>query len=227
MSPGFGVNAVAAGWTARQRRGVMPLVVIIGLHLLLIGLLIEASRRQPVREAVGQVMTMLLPEAAPPLPERAAAAQRRTPVTMVRAVTQDHPASVTAEPRNQATPAEPESATTTLPPPLPASDLATSALRSVGKIDRDLRNEFRHLPERAPDSVTSRLAQGIAAAGVVHRLMPSMQERVLADGRRVTKVTSSSGTYCVTQEGAGANDGLDRVQNGNHMKATNCGNLFD
>jgi hypothetical protein len=203
----------------------MPLAVIIGLHLLLIGLLIEASRRQPARDAVGRVMTMLLPAAAPPQPERAATAHPRTPVTRFRAATPDHTASVTPELRSLANP--PETDSPTAAPPLPASDLAASALRSVGKIDRDLRNEFRHLPERAPDSVTSRLAQGIAAAGVVNRLMPAMQERVLADGRRVVKVTSSVGTYCLTLEGAGANDGLDRLQNGNHMKATNCGNLFD
>jgi hypothetical protein len=96
------------------------------------------------------------------------------------------------------------------------------AKRNIGRIDREV-NKLLTPPEQ--NSVQSRLEQGIAAAARPDRT--SMLERNYSDGRKITKVSSPLGTYCVVQDSIGAADGIDRMQRGTHAKVTNCGHLFD
>lgn len=124
-------------------------------------------------------------------------------------------------------PSAPESLATSRATTAAPSDLATTALRDLARVDKDLRQAFRELPRRETTSAQSRLGSAIAAAGVESRLAPSYQEHSYPGGRRIVKVSSAAGTYCVIQEGAGANDGLDHLQTGNGLKTISCGNLFD
>ena len=107
------------------------------------------------------------------------------------------------------------------------ADLLGSALRDVGKVDRGLRQEFPGFPAPRPVSIQSRLESAFSSAARHNGIAPVMEDRHLPDGTRITRVTTSSGSYCVTQKGAGANDGIDRIANGNPFQVTSCGNLFN
>jgi len=76
-----------------------------------------------------------------------------------------------------------------------------AAKRNAGNIDRELRQAF---PSRQPVPVPleTPLAKGIARAGLPGGTV--IQETVLADGRRITKVITPSSTYCVLGRRAGA-----------------------
>lgn len=106
-------------------------------------------------------------------------------------------------------------------------DVLGNALRNIGKIDQGLRKEFPSFPAPRPVSIQSRLEKAFALAAKHDGIVPAMEERQLPDGTRITRVTTSSGSYCVTQKGAGANDGIDRIANGNPFQVTSCGNLFN
>ena len=110
--------------------------------------------------------------------------------------------------------------------PAASSALPANALRSVGKIDRDLRHEYPSFPVAPPVSIQSQLEKAFALAARHNGLSPGMEERQLPNGTRITRVTNSSGSYCVTQKGAGANDGIDHLANGNQFQVTSCGNQF-
>lgn len=113
------------------------------------------------------------------------------------------------------------------PPPVPLStaSMVTNALRDIGKIDRDLRKDIPKYPEATPDSAQSRLAKGIAAAA--KNKWGTMEVKVFPGGRRMTRITTPVGTYCVTYEGAGATDGIDQIQHGVQQKLSNCDHFFD
>ena len=104
-------------------------------------------------------------------------------------------------------------------------DILSITKRDIGKIDRDLRKEFPKLQGVAPNSIQARLSNGIAAAAKPSATM--MQEKVLSDGRRITKVSGPGGSYCVQTNSVGATDGVDQMQRGIPLKVTNCGSLFD
>lgn len=106
-------------------------------------------------------------------------------------------------------------------------DLSGNALRDVGKIDQELRKELPGFPRPRPVSIQSRLEKAFASAARHNGVAPEVEERKLPDGTRITRVTTSSGSYCVVQKSAGANDGIDRIANGNPFQVTFCGNLFD
>lgn len=144
--------------------------------------------------------------------------------------------------RNAMAPVAPQAITTTLEPSAPPTDLnivppppdaarmttdqmIANAKRDVGKIDRDLRKATPKFPEPAPNSVQARLEKNIAAAG--KHAWGDSQEKILSDGRKITKYYGLGGAYCVTTEGAGSTNGLDQIQGGAHSKVTNCGSLFD
>jgi hypothetical protein len=108
-------------------------------------------------------------------------------------------------------------------PPAPtvtAEDMITNARRSAGKIDRDLRKASPKLLEAAPDSIQSKLEKSIAVAAKPRST--TMEEIAYSNGRRMTKIVGPGGTYCVTEEGVGATNGLDMIQNGVRKKTTNC-----
>lgn len=114
-----------------------------------------------------------------------------------------------------------------VPEPAIGSTILGSALREVAKIDRDLRREFPSFPISTPVSIRSKL-EGQFALADRHLGEPTRTEqRRLSDGRRITKVTTPSGSYCITQKGAGASDGVDQLQDGSQQRQTSCGNLFN
>jgi len=100
-----------------------------------------------------------------------------------------------------------------------------NAKRDVGKIDRDLRKATPKFPEPIPNSVQARLEKNIAAAG--KHAWGDSQEKVLADGRKITKYYGVGGAYCVSTDGAGSTNGMDQIQGGARTRVTNCGSLFD
>lgn len=106
-----------------------------------------------------------------------------------------------------------------------ADDMMQKAMRDVGKIDRELRQSAPELMQPPQSSIQSRLEKGIASAAKTDR--PSMVEKTLPDGRRITKVTGVGGVYCVAYEGVGATGGIDQIARGIHGKVTSCGHLFD
>lgn len=75
-----------------------------------------------------------------------------------------------------------------------------AAKRNIGSIDRELRQA---LPSRGTTfSSPSSLEKGISAAGASRGIVT--QELMLGDGRRVTKVITSSGIYCIFGRKPGA-----------------------
>jgi hypothetical protein len=79
----------------------------------------------------------------------------------------------------------------------------------------------------APKTLDDKLEKSLGAVPTKQGLSPAMKEHIYPDGRRVTQVKGAAGTYCVTEEGVGATDGIDQMQQGRRKKVTNCGHLFD
>lgn len=94
-----------------------------------------------------------------------------------------------------------------------------AAKRNVGNIDRELRQAFpsRGLVPAQPSS--SPLERGIASAGLSRGT--TMQELVLDNGRRITKVITPSGTYCVLGRKPGAGITENELA---ALTTTNCPN---
>lgn len=111
----------------------------------------------------------------------------------------------------------------TTPPAARGSEqLILDAKRSVGKIDQELRREF---PSATQAPSPSKLERGIAAAARADR--PSLAEKTLPDGRRITKVSGPGGTYCVIEGNVGTPGGVDQMQRGVQQRTTSCDHLFD
>lgn len=104
--------------------------------------------------------------------------------------------------------------------PSPSVDaMIDAAKRNIGNIDRELRQAF---PSRAPmpsQPSTSPLERSIASAGLPRETV--MQELVLGDGRRITKVVTPSGTYCVLGRKPGAGITENELA---ALTTTNCPN---
>lgn len=90
-----------------------------------------------------------------------------------------------------------------------ADDMVDAAKRDVGKIDRDLRNAFPTLQPLTPPKLTgfAALEKNIEAAGVPRGRI--IEEMVLADGSRVVKIRTASGTYCIFDGKPGGRPGID------------------
>ncbi len=101
-----------------------------------------------------------------------------------------------------------------------AADMLQNAKRDIGKIDRELRKAYPRLPEAVPDSVQSKLEKGIAAAAKSQTT--TIEELVLGDGRRMTKVTGPAGSYCAYKEHNGLTGGRDVIQQGVRTMVTTC-----
>lgn len=117
--------------------------------------------------------------------------------------------------------------------PLVAAPLDTTV--NAAAVRSDLRQEQRDASAAsAPDPTVStvqkadkKLEKSLSTVPVKSGLSPVMKEKIYPNGRRVTQVKGAAGTYCVTEEGVGATDGIDQMQQGRRKKVTNCGHLFD
>lgn len=160
--------------------------------------------------------------ASPPKPDQPARHRR------VRELPQTQPPAslatqvVTAPQAITAPPAE-------APQTASAYEMMQQARKDLGKIDKDLRNEFPGAPIKAPaDSPQIRFERGIehAAEMAPPKWFEAPKIRELIDpggyGRRRYRVITAKGTYCVTYESNHAPDGLDSVKNGIKPKLTSC-----
>jgi hypothetical protein len=99
-------------------------------------------------------------------------------------------------------------------------DIISRAKRDAGKIDRELRQERPMPPQGMVDSLPSKLQKGIAAAGKNNTM--KMESITFANGKRITKVYTPAGTYCVVSNTVGSTGSIDAIQNGMQYKTITC-----
>jgi|GEM_PF-2995171 len=223
--------------TLPRRPHPVPILLTVALHAAILSAWLGLQvRDRDEGGAVPRLMVRLLdpvaarrPEAPPPgaAPRRqsADATPRRTPAAAGSAPVQPPAEPAPAAP---AAPAHSAAPTDADPSGAPASDLLSSALRDIGRIDRDLRRERPNLSGRGPRSKEARLGAAIASAGGRgggRFSAPRVEEIVYpgGTGKRIYRVTRGDGsTYCVTVEGVERRDGYDMARNFHQQKVTNC-----
>lgn len=99
-------------------------------------------------------------------------------------------------------PHETEAPSQVLPFRPSADAMIEAAKRDIGKIDRELRQTNPPSALTQTSRPSSPLERGIAAAGLLRGTV--MQEIDPGDGRRITKIVTSSSTYCVLGRKPGA-----------------------
>ncbi|MES2127994.1 MAG: hypothetical protein V4463_12035 [Pseudomonadota bacterium] len=138
-------------------------------------------------------------------------------------------------PAPAAAPASPSSVAPALPDPFDApapappntmDNILQQARRDIGKIDRDLRRASPSKIHAPAESPAARLAAGIEEATRPPRWYEPAKIIAIADqggyDRRMYKVITFKGTYCVTYESNHAPDGIDPFKHGPIPKLTNC-----
>lgn len=218
-------------------RGI-GLLVVAALHLLTIYLVTRPrTQSTQVRAARSTNIVFLAPPAprraaAPPpvpvpvpVPTSASARERRAvALSPAREPAQRQPqpitlpAPVAEAPAVANTPAEPD---WTQPVARPGTDsLAERAKKSVGAIDRDLRAKSLNMTDRKPMAEQTALASNIASA--FKRQATTVEEILMADGSRMSKVHTPSGTYCAYKESNAVTGGRDPFKDGVRTKVTSC-----
>jgi hypothetical protein len=201
------------------------LLFTIAVHIALIAAWRMASAPKPLQvdadrmPAVQWIRALLGPELTPPAP-KAAPAPRRPVSVLARPAERpvDTPAPV---------PSTPEPVDTTFSETAPVPSLRERALRDVGKIDQEMRKASPggHIsaPVRSPQS---RLAAGINAATRLPRAWEAPRIEQVQDqggyGRKIYKVTSASGVYCVYYDSNYTPNGIDMMAKGIKPKTGNC-----
>lgn len=212
-------------------RGI-GLLVVAALHLLTIYLVTRPrTQSTQVLAARSTNIVFLAPpaprRAAAPVPTSASARERRIvalpsapeparrlpqPITMVAPVAEAPPVA------NAPAGAEPD---WTQPAAKPGADsLAERAKKSVGAIDRDLRAKSLNMTDRKPMAEQTALASNIASA--FKRQGTTVEEVLMADGSRMSKVHTPSGTYCAYKESNAVTGGRDPFKDGVRTKVTSC-----
>ena len=197
----------------------------IALHLALIGMWQFARMaRPPPPDAESAVPIQWIKLSPPPRVQ----APPSVPVQRPSA----RPAAPTAPPA----PSVPPPITLAAPPePLPApaapatrnaEDILRQARRDIGKIDQDLRKESPGQIRAPADTALTRLAAGIESATAPPKLWQAPKiENVQDQGgydRRIYKVTTGAGVYCIYYESNHAPDGLDSMKRGIPPKIMSC-----
>lgn len=192
------------------------LALSLAVHLLAIRLWPQA----PVQVALPVLPPIEVHLKTMPVPERKLSPSEAIPARVPQPVRQ------TPQERAPNETSTPSAAPAIEAAPEPASrnsdQLILDAKRSIGKIDRELRREF---PAGVQPSAPSKLERGIAAAARPDR--PGMAEKLLPDGRKITKVSGPGGTYCVIESTVGTPGGVDQLQRGVQQRTTSCDKLFD
>ena len=176
-------------WIAAIVSGLLHLLMIWNWRLALTGTSIHSKRPEASLE-----VRMLAPHlpSVPIAPKTISSQQQRHIAPVVQATR-----SVEHEPVSEPLGKE-ELSRQAQAPTRSADEIIEAAKRGIRTIDRDLRQAFPTRPEFQPRpsaSLSSGLERGIAAAGLPRGT--TTQEMLLADGRRITKVVTSSGVYCV------------------------------
>ncbi|GGC63286.1 hypothetical protein [Undibacterium terreum] len=216
----------AAPMAARNSRRI-ALPVIIALHMLFVYFWMSARHHLKAEGADAEPLIMRFfspqPKADAEPETRPQPVPRIKPEFLPPPVFVQAPEKILAPKEAAETKAVPAAQTPSAT--APAADFTSSAMRGIGKIDRDLRKEFPRFEERAPESKQSKLEKGIAAAGIPQTT--TMQERALPDGSRITKVSGPAGSYCVMSGSVANNGGVDIMQRGVHNRTVNCAHYFD
>jgi hypothetical protein len=209
------------GVTLGSRRVVWHAVATSAvLHLLAALFLLPhfVPGRQEVRNELAPVVIRLIAPPAGVLPESARDPEPRRNKQLPRPLA-GRSASAADVPRVEDKGSVGPAAATPLSPSLSVDVMIDAAKRNIGSIDRELRQAF---PSRVPapaQPASTPLERGIAAAGLPRGTI--MQEMALGDGRRVTKVITPSGTYCVLGRKPGAGITENELA---ALTTTNCPN---
>ncbi|MES2076916.1 MAG: hypothetical protein V4462_14990 [Pseudomonadota bacterium] len=214
-------------------RGI-GLLVVAALHLLTI-YLVTRPRTQSTQVLAARSTNIVF--LAPPAPRRAAA-----PVPVPTSASARERRIVALSPARE--PAQRLPQPITLPPPAAeappvanapaaaepdwmqpaakqgADSLAERAKKSVGAIDRDLRAKSLNMTDRKPMAEQTALASNIASA--FKRQATTVEEVLVADGSRMSKVHTPSGTYCAYKESNAVTGGRDPFKDGVRTKVTSC-----
>lgn len=215
--------------TSHPNRRLTGIAATLGVHVALVclwqfsGRIPDAS--QQARKAIQWIDIA-------PRPPRAAAAQDDKPSPVAAAPLKKRARIDAAEPPPAL--AEPQSAAITLPTPeAPAGkssyDILQQARRDLGKIDKDLKKEFKGpLIKKPADSPQIRLVRGMEdaydAASPKWYEAPKAKEVIDPGGygRKRYRVTTAFGTYCVTQESDRSPGAQLDVGKRVEPKITNC-----
>ncbi|MFC3376856.1 hypothetical protein ACFOLJ_13435 [Rugamonas sp. CCM 8940] len=101
-----------------------------------------------------------------------------------------------------------------------ADSLAERAKKSVGAIDRDLRNKSLNMSDRKPAAEQTALARNVASAFKTQNT--TIEEILMADGRRMSKIHTPHGSYCAYMESNAITGGRDPFKDGVRTKISNC-----
>jgi hypothetical protein len=211
---------------AIARRRALPVAITVGLHIVLLLLWRYSTLQQ--RPAAS-------PDKAPAI-AWIEALKKPKPLPLPPPV-HTKPTTVPASPSARLAPAAPPPlAELPAPVPVPVAPPAPSApaegimqraLRDVGKIDKDLR---AHSPggrfSDAPATPNAKLVAGIEKATRAPKLWEAPRiENVQDQGgydRRIYKVKTALGEYCIYKESNHAPDGLDVFKRGVGEKLMSC-----
>lgn len=206
------------------------LIAIVLVHILAIHFWSPASQHQPARFII-----------RPPMAVRLLTLQSNENLSQVRPKKKQERINIPVKRHDAKTvPAQPVSMTPPavyIPPVSEKTEAAgepnhkdvdiaamiRSAKRNIGKIDRELSGERQKLYEAKPASLQSRLEKGISGAAKTRE--DGIEETVLPDGRRMTRVTRFGTVYCAYKENsAGLTGGRDTMSEGVRDKVTSCPN---
>jgi hypothetical protein len=207
-----------------SRQRAFPVALTIGLHLALLVFWRFSTLRHPPKPVAGDTPAIEwikdLAKAPPPskparpLPTRVATAPAAAPA---RAAPAPPPPVI-----EQAAPVAAAPATST-----PAEGVMQRALRDVGKIDKELRRQSPggHMSD-APAMPNAKLVAGIEKATRAPKAWEAPRIESVQDqggyDRRIYKVTTATGVYCIYKESNHAPDGLDVIKRGVGEKLMSC-----
>ncbi|MGB9990610.1 hypothetical protein [Pseudoduganella rhizocola] len=193
------------------------LAALLFLHLLVLLAWRPVLRQAPLAVPRGELAFILPPKPAPatPLPPRSPAAARATQEPQRRSA----PAAITVPPLPAASPAPaavPDAFAT------PEKSLGEVARASVGDAMQALRKETPHAFLRSQHS-GSAIARALARAGGSAGAA-GLEEMVLPDGRRMTRVRTGGSSYCVVMDAPGGSGGRDVFRDGAKARTVTCPN---
>lgn len=194
------------------------LAALLVLHLVLLLAWRPVLRQSPLAVPRGELTFILPPKpaAAPLLPPRSAAAARPAPPTVRRS----GPLAITVLPPPAAAPAP---SAVSDPFAAPEKSLSDMARASVGDAMKALRKETPHAFLRSEQS-GSAMARALAKAGGSGGGGTGLEEVVLPDGRRMTRVRAGGSSYCVVMDAPGGSGGRDVFRDGVKARTVTCPN---
>lgn len=202
-------------------------IATVGVHLVLFALwrLNQAQAPADPDVASAPAIQWIRAFARPPAVTVQSPAAKKTQAPARRMAAPATPATVSAPPPQVAPPSESIPVDTTFAEKS-APSLRERALRDVGAIDKALRKESPgHHLDSPPSSPQSRLAAGIDSA-TRPRLWEAPIIVPIADqgqnGRRIYKVITGLGIYCIYVDANHTPNGIDMMQKGIQQKVAKC-----